>query len=140
MDTSLWSDDRFRSFFAALRGDFFGSDSDAFERDEFLIQARLRVAPAVQQTLLADIGVTSDAAGIAQVALDVLDEQSWGKRRSWLLVTTDPWSMLAVLVHREIRSSYRASVRGSAKKGDLDGIARASTRPALPPGSGPAGD
>ncbi len=136
MNTPLWSDDQFRSFFATLRSDLCGSDRDDDDRDRFLAQARVRVAPAVQQRLLADIGATTDPGGIARVALDVVEDQAWSRRRSWLLVTTDPWTLVVDLVTREIRSSYRSATRRSGGKRDLDGIARASGRLALPPPDG----
>ncbi len=132
MDTSLWSDDEFRSFFASLRGDFFATGIDDIDRERFIAQARVRVAPEVQRRVLADIGATTDAAGIARVTFELLEEQAWGKRRTWMLVTSDPWGMLTDLVTREVRSSYRSSVRRRGTKGDLDGIARVSSRPALP--------
>lgn len=138
MDTSLWSDAQFRSFFASLRDDCCSSPLDETERDAFLRQARLRVAPDVQRRLLADLGATTDAEGIARVAFEVLEDEAWGKRRSWLLVTTDPWSVIVELVTQRIRASYRSSMRRRGTKGDLDGIARASTREALPPSSDPS--
>lgn len=143
MNTPLWSDDQFRSFFAALRSDVCGSDRDDDARDHFLAQARVRIAPVVQQRLLADVGATTDPGGIARVALDVVEDEAWSRRRSWLLVTTDPWTLVADLVAREIRSSYRSATRRTGGKRDLDGIARASSRRALPPsdgiGEGPGG-
>ncbi|MFT4281000.1 hypothetical protein [Microbacterium sp.] len=116
MDTSLWSDDQFRSFFAALRDHSCFAEPDDTQRDAFLAQARRRVAPEVQRRLLADLGATTDPDGIARVAWEALDDEAWGKRRSWLLVSTDPWGVLVDLVTRQIRDSYRASVRRPGAK------------------------
>ncbi|KZE91835.1 hypothetical protein [Microbacterium sp. TNHR37B] len=125
MDTTLWSDDQFRSFFAALRDHSCFAEPDDAQRDAFLVQARLRLAPEVQRRLLTDLGATTDAQGIARVAWEALEDEAWGKRRSWLLVSTEPWGVLVDLVTRQIRESYRASVRRPRAKA-LKELARAS--------------
>jgi len=135
MDDSLWSDDEFRSFFTSLRTDCCSPALDDDARARFLRQARLRVAPEVQRRLLADVGATTDADGIARVAYEVLDDEAWSRRRSWLLVTTEPWALVVDLVTREIRRSYRASTKRRGTTADLDGIGRASSRLALPGGA-----
>lgn len=136
MNDPLWSDDEFRSFLSALRGgDLFTPGVDGADRDAFVRQARRRVAPEVQRRVLADIGVPLEASGIAATALDVLEDELWGKRRAWLTVAPDPWMLLADLVTREIRRSYRASVRRADDR-VLSGIVQASTRTALPAGDG----
>lgn len=132
MDDSLWSDDEFRSFFTSLRTDCCNPAPDDDARTRFLHQARLRVAPEVQRRLLADVGATTDPDGIARVAYEVLDDEAWSRRRSWLLVTTEPWALVVDLVTREIRRSYRASTRRRGTAAHLDGIGRASSRLALP--------
>lgn len=133
MDTSLWSDDRFRDFFSALRDDPCNPSLTDEDRAQFIAQARLRLSPEVQRRLLADVGAATDADGIARVALETLEDQAWNKRRTWLLVTTEPWAILSDLVFRDIRRSYRATVRRRGTEDDLAGIARASARLALPP-------
>lgn len=138
MDDARWNVDDFRSFLAALWGDdTFLSGADEFARDAFRHQAMMRVAPDVQRRILADIGVALDASGIAATALDVLEDAQWGKRRTWIRVTPEPWMLLADLVARRIVRSYRASVR-SADARALAGIADASSRAELGQGGGEA--
>ncbi|HKT56979.1 MAG TPA: hypothetical protein VJR25_09415 [Microbacterium sp.] len=131
MNDLLWSDDEFRSFFALLRRDSCTSCLDDTDRAGFVQQARLRVAPTVQRRLLADIGIAADASGIAVVALDVLGDEVWGKRGTWLMITPEPWALLADLVARRIRRSYRASTRRAADERVLRGIERAGTADGL---------
>jgi hypothetical protein len=131
MNDLLWSDDEFRSFFSLLRHDWCSSRLDDTDRARFLRQARLRVAPAVQRLLLADIGIAAEAAGIADVTLDVLGDEAWGKRSTWLMITPDPWALLADLVARRIRRSYRASMRHGSDERALRGIAKANARDGL---------
>ena len=132
MNESLWSDDEFRAFFSDLRGEgLFSSGADDCDRDGFRAQALLRVAPEVQRRVLADIGIPIDASGIAATALDVLEGERWGKRRTWILVAPDPWRLLCELVTREIRRSYRAHTPRRADERALAGIAQASTRASL---------
>jgi len=130
MATSFWSDDEFRSFLFTMRNGVFGPMPEEYTSDRFMEQARLRIAPAVQRRVLADVGAATDVSGIARVALAVLEDEAFGKRRTWLLVSPDPWGVLTDLVAREIRSSYRATIRRADKRA-LDGIRAASSRPEL---------
>ncbi len=135
MHDALWSDDEFRSFLTSLRsGGFFSSGVDDADRDRFILQARLRVAPEVQRRVLADVGAAIEVEGVAQLAFDVLDREVWGTRRAWLMVTPDPWRLLTDLVVREIRRSYRASVPRRADERTIAGIAEVSTRIGLEAG------
>jgi hypothetical protein len=130
MIDDLWSDDEFRSFITGIHdGNFDTADADG-GRAAFRRQALVRIAPDVQRRMLADIGVAVDASGIAHAALDILEDEMWGKRRVWLIVAPDPWSLLADIMIRRIRRSYRATVRHSDAR-TLAGIAKASTRAAL---------
>lgn len=127
MNDTSWSDDEFRSFLAALRTrDFLSDGPDDSDRDCFVRQARRRLAPEVQRRLLADIGAVTDAAGIARAALDVLEDEMWGKRGTWLLVTSDPWRQLTDVVTRAIRTSYRASTRRGSDARKVRAIEKAS--------------
>ncbi len=129
MNNEYWSDAEFRSFLTAVRGgSCFSAGADDAERESFIRQARLRVAPDVQRRVLAEIGAMADPEGIARATLEVLEEELWGKRRTWIMVTPDPWGLLADLVAREVRASYRASVRRRRDDRTLDGIAKASAR------------
>ena len=137
MHDELWTDDRFRTFFASFRsGGLFGADVDDIDRDAFIRQAERRIAPEVQRRLLAEVGAIVSEPGIALVAFDVLERTAWDKRRAWLLVAGSPWTLLADAVTREIRSSYRATARRGDGK-HLAGIASASSRLALEPDSEP---
>ncbi len=129
MNDALWSDDEFRSFLSSLRSrGFFSGGPDDVDRDRFVRQARLRLAPEVQRRLLVDIGAVTDATGIARAALDVLEDEMWGKRGTWLMVTSDPWRQLTDVVTREIRTSYRASVRRGSDARTLKAIEKATSR------------
>lgn len=129
MNDEFWSADEFRSFLSALRGGgLFTPGIDDIDRDRFIRQARLRIAPDVQRRVLADVGAMTDANGIARATLDVLEDELWGKRRTWIMVTPDPWALLADRVTREIRSSHRASIRRRRDERTLNGIEKASTR------------
>lgn len=135
MHDASWTDDEFRAFITTLHsGGLLGPEPDAYERARFLREASVRLVPDVQRRVLADVGVTISPAGVASVAYDVL-EGVWGKRRTWLLVTVDPWGFLADLVAREIRSAYRASARSRRDGRELAGIAHASSRPELAAGT-----
>lgn len=135
MNDEYWSDAEFRSFISALRSDSCVSPAiDDTDRERFIRQARLRVAPDVQRRVLADIGAMTDADGIARATLEILEDELWGKRRTWIMVTPDPWGLLAEFVTRDIRVSYRASVRRGRDGRALDGIEKASSRAELTPG------
>ncbi len=123
-----WSDDEFRSFLASLRGHgYFSGGPDDTDRDSFVRQARRRLAPEVQRRLLTDVGAVTDVAGIARAALDVVEDEMWGKRGTWLLVTSDPWRQLTDVVTREIRASYRTSMRHGADARTLRKIEKATS-------------
>ena len=130
MNDSLWSDDEFRSFATALYDGGLLSPlaNDSEERAAFRRQAELRVAPEVQRRVLAEVGAVVDVSGIGYATLTVLEEQLYTRRRAWIMVTPDPWALLADLVARDIRSSYRATVRHRADTRTLTAIAHASTR------------
>jgi hypothetical protein len=135
MNDEFWSDDEFRSFLSALRGGgFFSAGIDDTDRERFIRQARLRVAPDVQRRVLADVGAITDADGIALATLEILEDELWGKRRTWIMVTPDPWGLLTDLVTRDIRVSYRASIRRRRDDRALDGIEKASSRAELTSG------
>lgn len=135
MHESLWSDDELRAYIAALRDGGFFSTPDEVDRERFIRQARHRLVPEVQQRLLAEVGAVTDPSGVARIAFEVLEEETWGKRHTWLMVTAEPWGFLVELVHRQIRAAYRSSVR-KLKDEDkrLKGIAKASSRGELGPG------
>jgi hypothetical protein len=135
MNDELWSDDEFRSFLSAVRGGgFFSSGIDDSDRERFIRQARMRVAPEVQRRVLADVGAMTAADGVALATLEILEDELWGKRRTWIMVTPDPWGLLIDLVARDIRGSYRASIRRRRDDRTLDGIEKASSRAELTSG------
>ncbi len=134
MDTPLWSDDEFRSFLFSMRNGVFGPTPDEFATAAFIEQARLRVAPDVQRRVLSEVGAATDASGIARAALALLEDEAYGRRRTWLLVSPDPWGVLTDLVVREVRASYRATVRRSGDRRALAGIEVASSRVAIEAG------
>jgi len=134
MTIPLWNDEEFRSFLFTMRHGIFGPMPEEFTFERFIDQARLRIAPEVQRRVLAEVGAATDASGIARAALAVLEDEAFGQRRTWLLVSPDPWSVLVDLVTREIRSSYRATVRTRADRRALEGIRAASSRSELSAG------
>lgn len=139
MSEADWSNDELRTFFSALRsGGLFdrGAAADEEWRAAFHHQAMRRIVPAVERRLLAEVGAMLDAPGIAHVALEVAEDAAWGAEHAWLMVTADPWRHLADLVRREIRRSYRKTVRTRSDGEALDGIEAASSRRALDAGEG----
>ena len=129
MTNSAWRDDELRAFFSSLRGGGpFDNGPDDDTRDRFIAAARERLAPEVQRRLLADVGAVTDRDGIARAALDILEHELWGRAGIWLLVTADPWRHLADLVVREIRASYRSTVRVRSDTRTLKAMARAVER------------
>ena len=138
MNDVLWSGDEFRFFILKLRGPL-DADVDDGERQRFIRQARLRIAPEVQRRILANIGALTDLDGIACAALDILDDLLWTKRRTWITVATDPWGVLTDVVTRRVQKSYRATFREDDARA-LDGIAEVSSRAELGAGGGSASD
>ena len=116
MTTDFWSDEQLRSFINSVRDRSYGSEAEAEDRATFMRQAEVRIVPAVRSRVLAEVGAVTSPDGVASVAYDVLTDEAWSKRRSWLMVTTEPWALLVDAVTREICSSYRASSRKSDKK------------------------
>ena len=136
MPESLWSDAQLRTFLSSLRaGGIFAPDVDVFERAEFIRQAGLRIVPEVRRRVLAEVGATVDAHGVALIAYQVLEDAKWSKQATWMMVAPRPWEFIADLVAREIRTSYRATARTRGDDKKLAGIAEASSRAELEPGS-----
>ncbi|GAA5026954.1 tellurite resistance TerB family protein [Microbacterium fluvii] len=137
MHDALWSDRELRSFLSSLRGrGLLSGEPDDLERARFVDQAALRVVPRVQARLIAEVGAPLDPDGIAAIAFEVLEDETWGKHHTWMMVTTDPWGHLSGLVADRIRSSYRATA-GRRDRKALRGIAEASDRVALPAAADP---
>lgn len=143
MHDALWSAQRFREFLTLLRAGMFAPPIDDDERDEFLRQARARIAPDVQRRVLAEVGASVDGDGVALIALgggvtadsfELLESCAWDARRTWLLATSDPWRHLADLVAREVTAAYGESVRRVGDDDELAGILSASTRAQLEAG------
>lgn len=135
MHDALWSDQRFREFLTLLRGGMFAPPIDDEQREEFLGQARRRIAPDVQRRVLADVGASVDGDGVALIAFELLEDCAWDSRRTWLLASSDPWRYLADLVVREVTAAYGESVRRDGDDAELAGILSASTRPQLETGT-----
>ena len=134
MHDALWSAQRFREFLTLLRGGMFAPPIDDDERDEFLRQARARIAPDVQRRVLAEVGASVDGDGVALIAFELLESCAWDARRTGLLATSDPWRHLADLVAREVTAAYGESVRRVGDDDELAGILSASTRAQLEAG------
>jgi hypothetical protein len=134
MNDSLWSAPRFREFLTLLRGGMFGPPIEEEEREAFLQQARLRIVPDVRRRVLADVGATVDADGVAVVAFELLEDSALDSRRTWLLASSDPWRYLTDLVVRELTEAYGESVRRGGDDDELAGILSASMRPELEAG------
>jgi hypothetical protein len=135
MHESLWSAQRFREFLTLLRGGVFGQPIADEERDEFLSQARVRIVPDVQRRVLADVGSLVDGEGVAVVALELLEDCDFDSRRTWLLVSSDPWRYLADLVVGQVTAAYGESARRAGDDDELARILSASTRPELEAGA-----
>ncbi|WDH79001.1 hypothetical protein PTQ19_00730 [Microbacterium esteraromaticum] len=140
MPESLWSNDELRRFLTACRDrSIFSIGEDEIDNDGFHRQAMLRVAPAVQRRVLAEVGAVVDLKGVAAVTLEVAKDSSWDPQHTWLMVTEDPWAYLTELVATEIRTAYRKAVRRRGDEKELQGIASASSRRELGRGEGDAG-
>jgi len=138
MNDSLWDDRRFRAFVAERGGGFFAPELAEDEREEFVRQAELRVAPEAQRRLLRRVGSTVDARGVALVAFDVVDESSLDRRRTWLLACADPWAFLTDLVVRELVAAYDETVKADEEDdAQIAGIVAASSRRAIASGGAP---
>jgi len=136
-----WSNDQLRTFLTALRsGDAFnrGVDVDQDERDRFLAQVRRRIVPEIRARVLAEVGATLDPCGVAAIVLEVLEDNTWGAERTWLMVTEDPWGYLTEFVAAEIRKAYRKALHRTADDKTLKGIEQASSRRAIDAGGGAA--
>ena len=112
MNDVRWSDTELRKF--VEDESHFSWFSDVSERDDdrarFRTELRERVAPRVQASLLARVGVVTDPEGIAAVALDLsLELCCKDDARRWLLVSTEPWDYLIDWMTLEIVKSYRAT-------------------------------
>jgi hypothetical protein len=132
-----WSNDQLRTFLTALRsGDAFnrGADVDQDERDRFLAQAQRRIVPEIRARVLAEVGATLDPRGVAAIVLEVLEDNTWGAERTWLMVTEDPWGYLTEFVAAEIRKAYRKALHRTADDKTLKGIEQASSRRAIDAG------
>lgn len=131
MPEHTWSNDELRTFLTAFRsGSIFdaGRDVDDIARERFRLQAMDRIVPVVERRVLAEIGAVVDARGVALIALEVVEDTTWGAKHTWLMVTEDPWSFLTDLVVREITKSYRSAVRHRGDEKVLKGIADVSSR------------
>jgi len=131
MHESLWSAQRFREFLTLLRGGLFGPPIADEERDDFLRQAQVRIVADVQRRVLADVGSLVDGEGVALVAYELLEDCDFDSRRTWLLVSSDPWRYLADLVVGQVTAAYEEAVRRVGDDDELAGILSASTRPEL---------
>ncbi|MGN7977904.1 hypothetical protein ACTJJ4_10045 [Microbacterium sp. 22195] len=132
-----WSNDQLRTFLTSLRsGGVFdrGVDVDQDERDRFLAQAQRRIVPDIRARVLAEVGATLDPRGVAAIVLEVLEDNTWGAERTWLMVTEDPWGYLTEFVATEIRKAYRKALHRSADDKALKGIEQASSRRAIDAG------
>ncbi|MDQ4215091.1 hypothetical protein [Microbacterium capsulatum] len=131
MPERAWSNDQLRTFLIALRsGGIFdaGRDVDDADRVHFRREAANRIVPEVVRRVLADVGAVIDPRGVAAVALEILEEEAYGAKHTWLMVTEDPWSYLTDLVAHEITRSYRSAVRRRSDDKVLSGIESASSR------------
>ncbi|MGQ7312854.1 hypothetical protein ACUOFU_14190 [Microbacterium arabinogalactanolyticum] len=132
-----WSNDQLRTFLTVLRsGDAFnrGVDVDQDERDRFLAQVQRRIVPEIRARVLAEVGATLDPCGVAAIVLEVLEDNTWGAERTWLMVTEDPWGYLTEFVAAEIRKAYRKALHRTADDKTLKGIEQASNRRAIDAG------
>lgn len=129
MPESNWSDDALRKFLTDIRsGGFFGPRPgiDDTARERFRAEAMRRIVPVVQRRVLAEVGATLDARGVAAVTFEVLEDSSWGAEHVWLMVSESPWDYLAELVASEIRKAYRKVVQPRGDTKALKGIEKVS--------------
>lgn len=127
MSTREWSDEDLRRFVVRVRevGGILGEGLSESEREQFTVQAIVRIVPEVQRRLLATVGVETAPTGVAAVACNVVEQFGWGARHTWLLVCRDPWVYLTDAVFREVKSAYKQTI-GKRDKKRLKAIADAS--------------
>jgi hypothetical protein len=112
MNDVRWSDAELRKFVDDESHVTWFSDATDREdaRARFRVEARARIAPAVQAMILSRVGVLTDPEGITLVATDLaLDLCCEDDVRRWLMVSTQPWDFLIGWIAREIGKSYRAT-------------------------------
>jgi hypothetical protein len=112
MNDVRWSDAELRKFVEAESHVTWFSDSSDREDDraQFRVEARARIAPAVQVALLERVGVVTDPEGITAVAVDLALELCCADdARRWLLVSTEPWDYLTEWIALEIVKCYKAT-------------------------------
>jgi hypothetical protein len=137
MSTTRWTDRELRDFvLSAPRLDGGEEVLADVARARFIEELGVRVVPLVQKTVLASVGVSTSAEGVALFACDLVENSRWDSRRDWLLMCSSPWGYLAEWVAEDVVKSHRSATRRSKKDACvLDGIAEASGRRAL---DGPA--
>ena len=125
MSGNSWSDSDLRAYIAAATGFFWlGTEADV-ERARFRAQVT-RIVPGIQKRVLAEVGATTSADGIAFFASEEV-EHGRAAKRAWLLVSSEPWEYLEQWIGDVVIRAYRAAVQPKDKKA-LKGIAAASSR------------
>ena len=129
MSSISWSDDELRDYVARFEED---PSIAAYRRAGFHREVLARVAPAVQRRMLATVGVTVSAQGIALMTSEVVDHNGyWSAERTWLLICDEPWEYLTQWASKRATGAYRRTVGKKSAKSSLKGIEAASTRRAI---------
>ncbi|MES2094127.1 MAG: hypothetical protein V4531_09990 [Actinomycetota bacterium] len=133
MSTTRWTDRELREFVlgAPRRGEGEAVLADV-TRARFIEELTIRVVPVVQKAVLATVGVSTSAEGVAAFACELVENSRWDSRRDWLLMCSSPWEFLAEWIALDVAKSHRSVARRSKKDARvLEGIAAASGREAL---------
>jgi hypothetical protein len=143
MSSERWSERELRAFvMRAPRLNCADSELAEVERRAFRAQVVAFVAPGIQSRVLSEVGSLTSLEGIAVLTCELLEDGDWvdGKKRTWLLVSAEPWQYLEQWIAESVIHNYRAMIGGRAKdRKVLAGIAAASTRNAIEGGGGEEG-
>ena len=130
MSIEFWSDRELREYVVSATNtySFFPDEEWEEKRAQFRAQVA-RIVPAIQSRVLAEVGATTSAEGIAMFAAEVVEH--FDGPRAWLVVSATPWNYLERWVGDEVIAAYGRAAAEHADSDELAGITAASTRRAI---------
>ena len=131
MPTEFWSDRELREYVVGATEVYFPNEEWEARRAQFCAQVA-RIVPAIQSRVLAEVGATTSAEGIAMFAAEVVEH--FDGPRAWLVVSATPWDYLERWVGDEVIAAYGRAAGTADDSDQLAGITAASTRRAITDG------
>jgi hypothetical protein len=131
MSIEYWSDRDLREYVVSATEVFLPDEEWQAKRAQFCAQIA-RIAPAIQSRVLAEVGATTSADGIALFAAEVVEH--FDGPRAWLVVSATPWDYLERWVGDEVIAAYGRAAGTTDDAAELAGITAASTRRAITDG------